>query len=147
MRVRYGDECSQSLLGFFSKLCWNCAVRRDRSAELHLTWFLLVSRTTGTGGTIAGISRCLKEFNPQCKAYLIDPPGSSLFNKVNYGVLYTSEEAEGRRLRNPFDTITEGIGINRLTANFAVRAPCVDLVGLLCLKSWASMRVTMEWRW
>lgn len=32
--------------------------------------------------------------------------------------MYTKEEAEGRRLKNPFDTITEGIGINRLTRNF-----------------------------
>lgn len=32
--------------------------------------------------------------------------------------MYTREEAEGKRLRNPFDTITEGVGINRLTANF-----------------------------
>lgn len=34
--------------------------------------------------------------------------------------MYTHEEAEGRRLKNPFDTITEGIGINRLTKNFAM---------------------------
>ncbi len=33
--------------------------------------------------------------------------------------MYASEEAEGQRLRHPFDTVTEGIGINRLTANFA----------------------------
>lgn len=32
--------------------------------------------------------------------------------------MYTREEAEGQRLKNPFDTITEGIGINRLTENF-----------------------------
>lgn len=32
--------------------------------------------------------------------------------------MYTKEEAEGRRLKHPFDTITEGIGINRLTQNF-----------------------------
>lgn len=32
--------------------------------------------------------------------------------------MYTKEEAEGKRLKNPFDTITEGIGINRLTKNF-----------------------------
>ncbi|PNH08492.1 Cysteine synthase 2 [Tetrabaena socialis] len=38
--------------------------------------------------------------------------------EVKRGVMYTSEEAEGKRLRNPFDTITEGIGLNRLTANF-----------------------------
>lgn len=36
--------------------------------------------------------------------------------------MYAREEAEGRRLRNPFDTITEGIGINRSTANFALAA-------------------------
>lgn len=34
-------------------------------------------------------------------------------------MLFTREEAEGKRLRNPFDTITEGVGLNRLTANFA----------------------------
>lgn len=34
--------------------------------------------------------------------------------------MYTKEEAEGRRLKNPFDTITEGIGINRITKNFAM---------------------------
>ncbi|GLI71655.1 hypothetical protein VaNZ11_016936 [Volvox africanus] len=72
----------------------------------------------GTGGTIAGVSRNLKARNPRVRVFLIDPPGSSLFNKVKRGVMYTLEEAEGKRLRNPFDTITEGIGINRLTANF-----------------------------
>ena len=45
----------------------------------------------------------------------ITPPS---FWQVTRGVMYTREEAEGRRLRNPFDTITEGIGINRLTTNF-----------------------------
>lgn len=38
--------------------------------------------------------------------------------KVTRGVLFTHQEAEGRRLRHPADTITEGIGINRQTANF-----------------------------
>ena len=32
--------------------------------------------------------------------------------------MYTREEAEGKRLKYPQDTITEGIGINRLTNNF-----------------------------
>lgn len=40
--------------------------------------------------------------------------------KVTRGVLYAKEEAEGKRLRNPFDTITEGVGLNRQTANFAL---------------------------
>ncbi|KAK3013184.1 hypothetical protein RJ639_007903 [Escallonia herrerae] len=72
----------------------------------------------GTGGTVAGISRFLKEKDPSIKCFLVDPPGSGLFNKATRGVMYTKEEAEGRRLKNPFDTITEGIGINRLTENF-----------------------------
>ncbi len=41
-----------------------------------------------------------------------------LGRQVTRGVMYTRQEAEGKRLRNPFDTITEGIGINRETANF-----------------------------
>ncbi|KAF3453316.1 hypothetical protein FNV43_RR03756 [Rhamnella rubrinervis] len=72
----------------------------------------------GTGGTVAGVSKFLQEKNPKVKSFLIDPPGSGLFNKVTRGVMYTREEAEGRRLKNPFDTVTEGIGINRLTQNF-----------------------------
>lgn len=51
---------------------------------------------------------------------MIDPPGSGLFNKVTRGVMYSKEEAEGKRLKNPFDTVTEGIGINRLTKNFSM---------------------------
>ncbi|KAF9610886.1 hypothetical protein IFM89_025420 [Coptis chinensis] len=81
----------------------------------HLDAFVAAA---GTGGTIAGISRYLKEKDPDTKCFLIDPPGSGLFNKVTRGVMYTREEAEGRRLKNPFDTITEGVGINRLTKNF-----------------------------
>ncbi|XP_062078835.1 cysteine synthase 2 [Humulus lupulus] len=72
----------------------------------------------GTGGTLAGVSKFLQEKNPNVKCFLVDPPGSGLFNKVTRGVMYTKEEAEGRRLKNPFDTITEGIGINRITQNF-----------------------------
>lgn len=35
-----------------------------------------------------------------------------------YGVLYDETEAEGSRRRNQVDTITEGVGLNRLTRNF-----------------------------
>jgi cysteine synthase len=34
--------------------------------------------------------------------------------------MYTKEEVEGKRLKNPFDIITEGIGINRATKNFTM---------------------------
>jgi hypothetical protein len=74
----------------------------------------------GTGGTLAGVSRYLRSKDPRVQFFLVDPPGSSLYNKVNRGVMYCKEEAEGTRLKNPFDTITEGVGINRLTANFSI---------------------------
>ena len=32
--------------------------------------------------------------------------------------MYSREEAEGTRLKHPFDTVTEGMGINRTTRNF-----------------------------
>ncbi|CAI0378812.1 unnamed protein product [Linum tenue] len=51
----------------------------------------------------------LQEKNPNIKCFLIDAPGFGLFNKVTSGVMHTKEEAEGKRLKNPFDTITEGI--------------------------------------
>lgn len=63
--------------------------------------------SSGTGGTIGGVTAYLKEQNPQIAAYLIDPPGSGLYSFVTQGVL----RAEG-------NSITEGIGINRETANF-----------------------------
>jgi len=74
---------------------------------------------SGTGGTLAGVSRYLKERDENIRVYLVDPPGSSLHNKVTRGVLYTRQEAEGKRLRNPDDTVAEGVGLNRMTANFS----------------------------
>lgn len=37
----------------------------------------------GTGGTIAGISHYLKSQKPGVQIHLVDPPGSSLHNKVS----------------------------------------------------------------
>ena len=73
----------------------------------------------GTGGTIAGLSAYLRERSKnRVKIFLADPKGSSLLNRVRYGVLYASEEAETYRVKHPYDTIIEGVGLNRLTANF-----------------------------
>jgi len=63
----------------------------------------------GTGGTIAGVSHALKERSPAVRVYVIDPPGSSLAAFVDDGVPFPSDGG----------TITEGIGIGRVTANFA----------------------------
>ena len=64
--------------------------------------------SSGTGGTIAGVSSFLKEKNKNIKIYLSDPSGSSLYNYVENGDL----KSEG-------NSITEGIGSSRITANFA----------------------------
>mmetsp|Transcript_18769 Transcript_18769/g.32480 ORF Transcript_18769/g.32480 Transcript_18769/m.32480 type:complete len:405 (+) Transcript_18769:1887-3101(+) len=73
----------------------------------------------GTGGTIAGISTFLKEKNEKIVIALVDPPGSGLLNKVQKGVMYDKTEQEGSRRRHQVDTVTEGVGINRITRNFA----------------------------
>ena len=63
--------------------------------------------SSGTGGTISGVSNALKEKNKDIKIYLSDPKGSSLFNFIKNGEL----KSEG-------DSITEGIGSSRVTKNF-----------------------------
>ena len=64
--------------------------------------------SSGTGGTIAGVSNALKEKNKDIKIYLSDPKGSALYNYVVNGEL----KSEG-------GSITEGIGSSRITKNFA----------------------------
>lgn len=90
----------------------------------------------GTGGTIAGVGRYLKEQwkaatrSPKAsgvgKVFLVDPPGSSLFNRVEYGVAFAPEQAERTLKRHRYDTIIEGVGIDRLTRNFAAALPYID---------------------
>lgn len=86
----------------------------------------MVGGLLGTGGTIAGVSEALKAALPDVRVFLVDPPGSGLYNKVTRGVMFTSQEAEQKRLKNPSDTITEGVGINRVTQNFARWVLCLD---------------------
>jgi len=61
---------------------------------------------TGTGGTLAGVARYLKERKPDVRIVLADPMGSALYNWFERGML----ELEG-------SSITEGIGSSRITAN------------------------------
>lgn len=74
--------------------------------------------SSGTGGTIAGVSRYLKSQNPNIKVYLADPPGSSLLNKVKYGVCYTHQQKESKLKKHRYDSIVEGVGLDRVTRNF-----------------------------
>ncbi|KAL8842525.1 MAG: hypothetical protein Q9170_000479 [Blastenia crenularia] len=80
----------------------------------------------GTGGTIAGVARFLKPKLPNLRIVLADPQGSGLFNRIKYGVMFDTLEKEGTRRRSQVDTIVEGIGINRVTANFEAGRELID---------------------
>lgn len=80
----------------------------------------------GTGGTISGVALFLKSKLPDLKVVLADPPGSGLYNRVKYGVMFDPKEREGTRRRHQVDTIVEGIGINRVTHNFDVGRELID---------------------
>ena len=60
----------------------------------------------GTGGTLAGVSKYLKEKKEDIKIFLSDPYGSALYNYYKKDEL----KAEG-------NSITEGIGQGRITKN------------------------------
>ncbi|HET7362084.1 MAG TPA: cysteine synthase A [Burkholderiales bacterium] len=62
----------------------------------------------GTGGTLGGVSRYLKEKNPKVRIAAADPLGASMYSWFKRGVL----KAEG-------SSITEGIGLGRVTKNVA----------------------------
>ncbi|KAL2888764.1 Cysteine synthase 2 [Ceratocystis lukuohia] len=82
----------------------------------------------GTGGTLAGIAQYLKlsAGMDKLKIVLADPQGSGLYNKVLHGVMYSPTEKEGTRRRTQVDSIVEGIGINRITANFESGRDLID---------------------
>lgn len=80
----------------------------------------------GTGGTISGVARYLKPLLPKLTVVLADPQGSGLYNRVRFGVMFDLKEREGTRRRRQVDTIVEGIGINRVTANFEAGKELID---------------------
>lgn len=81
----------------------------------------------GTGGAIAGISAYLKQaLSRKVTCILADVQGSALTSKINHGILYHSYDREGHRVKHPVDTVTEGIGLNRLTFNFESGLKYVD---------------------
>jgi cysteine synthase A len=81
----------------------------------------------GSGGTMGGVSRFLKEKNSKVRIVVVDPMGSGLFCLIKEGKI----ESQG-------SSITEGIGIMRKTANFAgaqvddaVRVSDQDMVNMV----------------
>ncbi len=49
---------------------------------------------------------------------LADPPGSSLYHKVMHNVCYTKQQSERTIRKHRYDSIVEGVGLDRLTQNF-----------------------------
>ena len=64
--------------------------------------------STGTGGTLAGTARYLKDRKPSVRIILADPLGSGLYHYVKHGEV----KAAG-------NSVTEGIGNGRVTKNLA----------------------------
>ena len=60
----------------------------------------------GTGGTISGVSRFLKQQNPQIRITVADPMGSGLYSYYQCG-----------EAKPTGSSVTEGIGQSRITAN------------------------------
>ncbi len=67
----------------------------------------IVVSAAGTGGTIAGVSRYLKQQNGQVQVWSVDPDGSGVYHYLQHG----EYKSQGR-------SMTEGIGIMRLVDNF-----------------------------
>lgn len=55
---------------------------------------------------------------PDVEVVLADPHGSSLLNYVQQGVCYAEQQSERTLRRHRYDSIAEGVGLDRLTANF-----------------------------
>jgi len=61
--------------------------------------------SVGTGGTLAGVSRYLKEKNKDIAIACADPPGAAMYELFKHGEAKTT----------PGGSITEGIGLGRVT--------------------------------
>ena len=65
--------------------------------------------SVGTGGTISGVSNYLKEQNKDIHIRMVDPMGSGLYHYFYH-----------KQFKSEGQSISEGIGIMRLTKNFAL---------------------------
>ncbi|KAI7870337.1 cysteine synthase [Spinellus fusiger] len=74
--------------------------------------------STGTGGTLAGVARYLKDKKgDKVKIFLADPPGS---------VLHSYITSNGKLKERSGSSITEGIGQGRITDNLAPDIEIID---------------------
>lgn len=61
----------------------------------------------GTGGTLAGVAKFLKQQNPKVQTVCVDPHGAAMWTWIKSGAVTSSGGS----------SITEGIGQGRITAN------------------------------
>lgn len=111
--ARYSGQLAEELGAFWANQFDNIANRdghyRTTGPEI---WEQTAGRidgftcAVGSGGTLGGIARALKERNPGIKIALSDPMGAALYNWFTKGELTTEGES-----------ITEGIGQIRVTKN------------------------------
>jgi cysteine synthase A len=123
------QKVSQRLAGSLRNAIWANQFDNPINRHAHLTttgpeiWEQTNGKVdafvaaSGTGGTLAGTSEYLKSRNRAVRCVLADPPGSSLYEFVRNGALKSTGSG----------SITEGIGIARITVNFK-DAPLDDAV-------------------
>jgi cysteine synthase A len=101
-------------LGAFWANQWDNTANRDghyastgpeiwRQTEGKVDGFIC---SIGTGGTLAGTSRFLKEQNPKIRTAAADPMGAAMYSWI-----------KRKELKSEGSSITEGIGLGRVTKN------------------------------
>ena len=64
----------------------------------------------------------MKGQDASIRIVLADPTGSSLLHKVKFNVCYTPQQAERGIRKHRYDSVVEGVGLDRVTHNFALGA-------------------------
>ena len=111
--VHVSERLAKELGGFWANQ-WDNTANRDghyRSTGPEI-WAQTNGRVhgftcaIGTGGTLAGVSRFLKEKNPKVRTVASDPMGAAMYSWF-----------KTRELKSEGSSITEGIGLGRVTKN------------------------------
>ena len=118
--VHVSERLAKEIGGFWANQ-WDNTANRDghyRSTGPEI-WEQTEGRVDGftcaigTGGTLAGVSRFLKEKNPKIRTVASDPMGASMYSWIR-----------NKELKAKGSSVTEGIGLGRVTGN--VKDAAVD---------------------
>ena len=111
--VHVSERVAKELGGFWANQ-WDNTANRDahyRSTGPEI-WEQTEGRVDGftcaigTGGTLAGVSKFLKEKNSRIKTVASDPMGAAMYSWFKH-----------RELKSEGSSVTEGIGLGRVTKN------------------------------